>query len=404
VPQNKKARKAKTAYCHRKIDTMTKFACYRKMKESKVDIPLSIQLSSIEPSDSSSSENTLQLEAMKVTMSKMENTIMEQNLQMKQIMAKQSEQMDFVVKTLTLREEEDDEYSGPVPIDCGSYEILYGSTTWSIAGVSSCEPDPDHVYFPGLAWRAKTPTDQRNDKIISAIIPCYNEEGAELERTIRGLSRQIMPEGWRIEAVIVMDGVSAMSDSMAEYLSTIFGVHFKQEDPKKDPFKVLPQAHTIIVHPLDKAAAYTRWPVIEGTVGGVSLVVKRENRRKANSQQWWLGPHSTAIGCKYALATDCGTFFERKTVKRLIQRLDDEVSTHAVTGTQRTMPADLQGDGDFEFIHNPFNFILRMLQRFEFEVRMMCFADSFSFKLWPVRFSFSFASCIHFLRWTMSVS
>jgi cellulose synthase/poly-beta-1,6-N-acetylglucosamine synthase-like glycosyltransferase len=359
------------------------------------------------------SETTLQLEEMKKTMGQMELTILEQNLQMKQIMTQQSEQMDFVVKTLTWRDE-DEELPGPVPIDVGSYEIHFGNTTWMLTGVSSCEPDPDFVYFPGLAWSATDPTSPPNDNIISAIIPCYNEEGVDLERTIRGLSRQIMPEGWRIEVVIVMDGVGAMTDSMSKYLAQIFGIHFKPEDRDQDPFLnpydpflVLPQAETIIVQPLNKEAAYTRLPVIQGTVGGFSLVVKKENRRKANSQQWWLGPHSTAMGCKYALATDCGTYFERKTVKRLIERLDDDICTHAVTGTQQTMPSDIQGDGNFEYCHHPFNFVLRMLQRFEFEVCIMCSVDSFTFQvlactflifLWPMH------SLLRFLRWRMPAS
>jgi hypothetical protein len=49
--------------------------------------------------------------------------------------------------------------------------------------------------------------------------------------------------------------------------------------------------------------------------------------------------------------------------------MDDDIATHAVTGTQRTMSADLQGDGNWEFCYNPFHFLLRQLQRFEFEVR-----------------------------------
>ena len=97
-------------------------------------------------------------------------------------------------------------------------------------------------------------------------------------------------------------------------------------------------------------------------------MVKQENRRKANLQQRWLGPHASAIGCKYALATDCGTFFERDTVRKLVERLEDDTATHAVTGTQRTMPALLQGDGHWEFCYHPFHLLLRQLQRFEFEV------------------------------------
>jgi hypothetical protein len=322
----------------------------------------------------SSEAATAQLEEMRGAMGKMEQQITEQNQQMQQMMTQQSKQMNFIVESLHNKNNNDgSSHEEPnLPIACGDYLVEWDQTQWSVAGVSCLAPKPDHDYFPGLSasalWNAST--GPLNDKIISTIIPCYNEEGKDLERTMRGLSRQNMPEGWQLEAVIVMDGVTAMSSSMAEYLYSLFGVDFTSDDPTLNPFEILKDARTIVVNPADRDAALTRRPVIEGTVGGYSLVVKRENRRKANSQQWWLGPHSTAIGCKYALATDCGTYFERATVARLMERLDDDIATHAVTGTQRTMPADLQGDGNWEFCYNPFHFLLRQLQRFEFEVRV----------------------------------
>ena len=336
----------------------------------------------------SSEAATVQLEEMRGAMGKMEQQITEQNQQMQQMMTQQSKQMNLIVASLHQNNHHVGDHgidgSSPfeeeknLPIDCGDYLVEWDQTQWSVVGVSCRAPKPDHDYFPSLSAAAlwNVSTGPPNDKIISTIIPCYNEEGRDLERTMRGLSRQVMPEGWHVEAVIVMDGVSGMSSSMAALLYSLFGVDFTSNDPLLNPFEVLPDARTIIVNPADRDAALTRRPVMEGTVGGYSLVVKRENRRKANSQQWWLGPHATAVGCKYALATDCGTYFERTTVARLVERLDDDIATHAVTGTQRTMPADLQGDGDWELCYNPFHFLLRQLQRFEFEVRVFGCTDA----------------------------
>ncbi|CAB9497710.1 Chitin synthase [Seminavis robusta] len=330
-----------------------------------------------------SSEATAQLEEMRGAMTKMERQMSAQNKQVQSMMQQQSQQMNVIMATLDTSHNDGGVHEEDFPVDVGSYEIEYDKTMWSVTGVSSRVPKPDYDYFPGLKWDEAAPENgmarTNEDKVVSCIIPCYNEEGKELERTIRGLSRQIMPEGWRVEAVIVMDGMYAMSESMAAYLCTLFGVDFGSEDPTVNPFGVFPDANTIIVHPFDQAAAQTRRPVMEGTVaGGFSLVVKRENRRKANSQQWWLGPHASTIRCKYALATDCGTYFERTTAARLIERLDDDRALHAVTGTQRTMPASIQGDGDYELCYRPFHFLLRQLQRFEFEVDNVSFMSVYN--------------------------
>ena len=149
----------------------------------------------------------------------------------------------------------------------------------------------------------------------------------------------------------------------------MFGVKFNSNDPDLDPLAALPEAETIIVEPADLENAYRRRAAIEDTVGGYTLVVKRQNHRKANSQMWWLGPHGFFLKTKYSLATDCGTVFARTATIHLIRRLDAEENLHAVTGFQRIMTSEMQGDGNWELCHRPFEFLLRMVQRFEFEVR-----------------------------------
>ena len=352
-------------------------------------------------------KESLILEEMKETMAKMNEQMQAQNLQMKTLMQKQHDSMTGLMRRLGSSDEEETAGNeNKEPIECGSFEITHKNTNWHVAGYTSVIPDPDFDYFPGLNKRpatsftitdgsessgddedkeqqppppAESPvtgtSNVLSDKIISAIIPCYNEDGTDLDRTIRGLSRQIMPKGWHVELVIVMDGVEAMSDSMAKYLAEKFGVVFKSGDKETDPFELFPNAQTIVIHPVSVSAGKTRVPVMDNTTGGFSLVVKRKNKRKANSQMWWLGPHATAIGCKYSLATDCGTYFERMTTSRLIDRLDAEINTHAVTGFQRTMPSDIQGDGNFEACTHPFHSMLRNLQRFEFEVDHVSFMN-----------------------------
>lgn len=260
-------------------------------------------------------------------------------------------------------------------IQKGSYDVQAPANglTWKASGYSSVVPHPDFNYFPGLAFGPRVANDGINysyteGKVISAIVPCYNEGATDLERTIRSLHRQRLPPGWRVEVVIVMDGADHMSESMAEKLYELFGIKINSRDPDLDPFVALPQAETVIVEPSTEEMAHRRAPAMEGTVGGYTLVVKRHNHRKANSQMWWLGPHGGFLKTKYSLATDCGTVFSRTATIHLIRRLDAEPCLHAVTGFQRIMSSEMHGDGSWEIFHRPFDHLLRMVQRFEFEV------------------------------------
>ncbi len=259
-------------------------------------------------------------------------------------------------------------------IQKGSIEVIAANgCKWRAAGYASVIPHPDFNYFPGLVLDPMLSTDGitydfSEEKIISAIVPCYNEGSLELNRTIKSLFRQRLTKGWRVEVVIVMDGADHMSDSMMERLKELFGIDLKSSDENLNPLLAMPSAETIIVEPPDGKSARRRVPAIDGTVGGYTLVVKRHNRRKANSQMWWLGPHGAYINTKYSLATDCGTVFTRTATIHLIRRMDTEANLHAVTGFQRIMTSEMQGDGSFEMLNRPFDFLLRMVQRFEFEV------------------------------------
>jgi cellulose synthase/poly-beta-1,6-N-acetylglucosamine synthase-like glycosyltransferase len=263
----------------------------------------------------------------------------------------------------------------PEEICRGCFELETGQTTWKVSGYCSISPDPLFDYFPSLKFKARQVDgwiyNVTQNNVISCIVPCYTESAKELERSILSLYRQRIPKGWRVEGVIVMDGADRMDDTMAEYLTTMFGVCINSNDPETDPFLKLPGAETIIVEPIDEDAALGRTPVMENTVGGFTLLVKRRNQRKENSLMWWLGSHAASISCKYALATDCGTVFAPTATMHMIRRMDAEPALHAVTGNQQCMTSEMQGDGSWEILHNPSAYCLRMLQKFEFEVSTM---------------------------------
>jgi cellulose synthase/poly-beta-1,6-N-acetylglucosamine synthase-like glycosyltransferase len=247
------------------------------------------------------------------------------------------------------------------------YVTTANMVEWNVSGFTSVVPHPDFEYFKGVNFGPRIHNDGVNynyslDKVISTIVPCFNESGSDLHRTVRSLYRQRLSPGWRIEVVIAMDGADHMDETMSEKLYDMFGVRINSGDPATDPFLAMPKANTIIVQPASEEAALRRPPAVENTVGGYCLVVKRHNHRKANSQMWWLGPHGSLLNTKYSLATDCGTVFARTATIHLINRLKKEPNLHAVTGFQRIMSSEMQGDGSFELFHRPFEYLLRMVQ------------------------------------------
>lgn len=197
----------------------------------------------------------------------------------------------------------------------------HAGVEWKITGYKDTRPYPDHDYFSGLSWVANG---KQATQVISAIIPCFNETGPDLDRTIRGFMAQCLLKNWRMEAVIVMDGVDHTDPSMADYLYNMFGVHVNSGNPETDPFLLCPDAETVLVQAANEQESMKRIPMVADSVGGYSLVLKRVNHRKANSQMWWLGAHAASLRCKYTLATDCGTVFAPTTAIRLIKRMNQE--------------------------------------------------------------------------------
>ena len=304
---------------------------------------------------------------LKATIKRIEQTMVQQG----NMLLKQNSELAAKLEALLDNSDEEEDVG---QIETGSFVTTAAGTKWRVAGYSSVEPVPDFNYFPGLSWTCEK-TDSiefkySEDRVISAIVPCFNEQGRDLLRTVRSLYRQRIAKGWRLEVVIVMDGADHMHPDMASFLHTMFGVKINSGDPNLDPFVALPDSETIVVDPVDKDSALSRKSAVYGIIGGFSLVVKKNNHRKANSQMWWLGPHSQCLKCTYSLATDCGTVFARTATQHLIRRMDREPNLHAVTGFQRIMTSEMQGDGVFELFNHPFSFLLRMVQRFEFEVRV----------------------------------
>ena len=149
-----------------------------------------------------------------------------------------------------------------------------------------------------------------------------------------------------------------MADSMRSYLTTIFWVVLTKND-HLNPFEMYESTNLITVDakalvPPRKAS---RWEsTTRDTYGpsssnqrsspslGLSLVVKRTNQRKVNSQMWWLRCHARDVRCEFAFATDCGTILDPLCIGLLIECLQNEAGIAGATGFQRGMTPEMQGD------------------------------------------------------------
>jgi len=247
-----------------------------------------------------------------------------------------------------------------------SFSTERNKETYRVSGFVETEPRPGTVYFPSVAERSRmaklTPAVNRPAmRTISICIPCFNEEAASLKRSISSLQKQALPYGVRLEIVVAVDGTQQVSESMDKYLEEIFGITAKRK-AKINPFDALPYVNTVIVQ------AENSQNKTNSANTMLSLVLKRTNRRKVNSQMWWLRSHARDAQCEFAFATDCGIVFDPKCIPTMIERMDRQPNLSALTGYQRVMTAQMQGDSRFECIVDPWGFFLRILQSYDFEL------------------------------------
>ena len=213
-------------------------------------------------------------------------------------------------------------------------------------------------YFPIAASKyehVKVRGGASSSRTISVVIPCYNEEDTALQRSLKSFQQQslIMP-GFRFEIIVVMDGVTKMSESMRVYLQKLFGVKLNSGDRTLDPFIRFPETvNTVIIESISQSVMSI--DVADGNQGeafnfGLSLVVKRVNKRKVNSQLWCLASHAIAVQCEYAFFTDCGIVFHKNCLSLLTKRMVSEENLLGVSGYQRGMSAVMQGEGTMEWL------------------------------------------------------
>eukprot|EP00056_Hartaetosiga_gracilis_P003311 m.62579 g.62579 ORF g.62579 m.62579 type:complete len:1060 (+) comp11408_c0_seq5:481-3660(+) len=230
--------------------------------------------------------------------------------------------------------------------------------------------------------------DKRKHRRMCSVIPCYNEESDALKRTLSTLYIQL-PELAKLDfdfhAVIIMDGWQLVSDSMRSYLQTIFDMPENVENDAPtwwDDLNTLegnPSVETFVIQNVN-TKTWTVEPVffepeeLPMARMHLTLIVKRDNRRKHNTLEWFFNSFSIEYGSEYSFTTDCGTLFDEYTIYHLARHLDMFPRCGGVTGRQRVMSAKQQGL-DHESWYRAW---MRAVQGFEYEATYASYVGAFS--------------------------
>jgi hypothetical protein len=172
-------------------------------------------------------------------------------------------------------------------------------------------PDQSKRYYMPIATQARR---------MCVVIPCYNEDSGALKRTLKTLHVQLAHLArldFELFVVVILDGWAMASDSMKTYCQTMFDMPENVERHGPTWWDDLneaednPVVETFVVQNVD-TQSWTTQPVYidaDSSEGGrdmlnLSLLVKRDNRRKHNTLEWFFRSFALELGaeCKSGYA------------------------------------------------------------------------------------------------------
>ena len=208
-------------------------------------------------------------------------------------------------------------------------------------------------------------------KLLPVFLPTFNEEASELWLSLENLvKQQEQTKGFKFEVCLVLDGWEHASESMKQYLAQLFPVvsssslqHCLDVLPKDADVQRFPvvldwvaalededvdgdASVTVVVESLRSDAVGIRAGVDlhapdrpEEVIGQmcITLVIKRENRRKFNSLIWYFWPTGflSSSDSPFCFQTDCGTQLGDHCIDLLLTDL--AAHSHAVASVPQTI-------------------------------------------------------------------
>jgi len=215
---------------------------------------------------------------------------------------------------------------------------------------------------------------------ITVLIPMYNETTKEFKRTLHDLHACVVEMnkigGGYVHALVIIDGVKAMHNSIREYLKEMFP---QVSDDIDNIGKNDKTVETYVIQKVkDGEATYVN--IDNEKSLKMSVIIKLDNRRKHNSHAWFLETFAQEMESDYTFLTDCGTRFDKKCLINLYRGISNDPTCSAISGRQRVMNTKQQESEDsFR------GFMYRSMQRFDYEASLASYVGAFSsFGMLPV--------------------
>jgi len=223
----------------------------------------------------------------------------------------------------------------------------------------------------------------RNWRVCTVVFPFFNEEKRELLRSLESMykqARQLFKYEMRVHVLCIMDGWFKSSASMKEFMKELYPPE-DETNPWWDEIAEGGPSSQVCTYVLQRTLVTEEGHHRVGLVDigpnmklKVTILIKRDNRRKHNSHEWFFQSFCPSYNADYAFATDCGTIFHSRCVSHLIKFLDTHEESAGVTARQRVMTAKMQGTTGEGLLARWY----RSLQAYDYEASISSFQGAFA--------------------------